>query len=388
MMRPMKLGGEQLMFGQGVLEHLKTIDGKKAVIVTSGDYLIISGHMAKIQGYLKDAGIKSIVIDDVEPDPSFETIDRGAKKMIEYGPDWIVGVGGGSAMDAAKAMWVIYEHPEIDSIDKFEAKHNNMPPLRNKARMIAIPTTSGTASEVSRSVVITNTETHKKSGASDMKMIPDVVILEPDITASMPPKLTAATGMDALTHAIEAYTSTRANMISDVLAEKSVAMIMENLVTAYNTGDDLTARENMLVASCLAGMAFTNVSLGIVHSIAHTVGGLFGIPHGLADAIVLPYVIEFNMSDDKAKERYNDLSKKINKDSLLDAVKEINNKLDIPVSLKEVINDDKSFTDQLEDIAKLSIADGCTKTNPIVPNVDEMKALILKIYNGGTTNER
>ncbi|GMQ56652.1 iron-containing alcohol dehydrogenase [Vallitalea sediminicola] len=388
MMRPMKLGGEQLMFGQGVLEHLKTIDGKKAVIVTSGDYLIISGHMAKIQGYLKDAGIESIVIDDVEPDPSFETIDRGAKKMLEYGPDWIVGVGGGSAMDAAKAMWVIYEHPEIDSIDKFEAKHNNMPPLRNKARMIAIPTTSGTASEVSRSVVITNTETHKKSGASDMKMIPDVVILEPDITASMPPKLTAATGMDALTHAIEAYTSTRANMISDVLAEKSVAMIMDNLVTAYNTGDDLTARENMLVASCLAGMAFTNVSLGIVHSIAHTVGGLFGIPHGLADAIVLPYVIEFNMTDDKAKERYNDLAKKIDKDSLLDAVKEINDKLDIPISLKEVINDDKSFNDQLEDIAKLSIADGCTKTNPIVPDVNEMKALISKIYNGGTTNER
>ncbi|GMQ61443.1 iron-containing alcohol dehydrogenase [Vallitalea maricola] len=387
MMRPMKLGGEQLMFGQGVLEHLKTIDGKKAVIVTSGDYLIVSGHMAKIQGYLKDAGIESMVIDDVEPDPSFETVYRGAKVMMDYGPDWIVGVGGGSAMDAAKAMWVIYEHPEIDNIDKFAAKHNNMPPLRNKARMIAIPTTSGTASEVSRSVVITNTVTHKKSGASDMKMIPDVVILEPDITASMPPKLTAATGMDALTHAIEAYTSTRANMISDVLAEKSVSMIMDNLVTAYTAGDDLTARENMLVASCLAGMAFTNVSLGIVHSIAHTVGGLFGIPHGLADAIVLPYVIEFNMSDANAEERYKELAEKINKDSLLEAVKEINEKLDIPTSLKEVINDDKSFNKQLEEIAKLSIADGCTKTNPIVPNVDEMKALILKIYNGGTANE-
>lgn len=387
MMRPMKLGGEQLMFGQGVLEHLKTIDGKRAVIVTSGDYLIVSGHMAKIQGYLKDAGIESMVIDDVEPDPSFETVYRGAKVMMDYGPDWIVGVGGGSAMDAAKAMWIIYEHPEIDSIDKFEAKHNNMPPLRNKARMIAIPTTSGTASEVSRSVVITNTETHKKSGASDMKMIPDVVILEPDITASMPPKLTAATGMDALTHAIEAYTSTRANIISDVLAEKSVAMILDNLVTAYKTGDDLTARENMLVASCLAGMAFTNVSLGIVHSIAHTVGGLFGIPHGLADAIILPYVIEFNMSDKTAEERYKELAEKINKDSLLEAVKEINEKLDIPTSLKEVINDDKSFNEQLEEIAKLAIADGCTKTNPIVPNVDEMKALILKIYNGGTANE-
>ncbi|QUH29267.1 iron-containing alcohol dehydrogenase [Vallitalea guaymasensis] len=387
MMRPMKLGGEQLMFGQGVLEHLKTIDGKRAVIVTSGDYLIVSGHMAKIQGYLKDAGIESMVIDDVEPDPSFETVYRGAKVMMDYGPDWIVGVGGGSAMDAAKAMWIIYEHPEIDSIDKFEAKHNNMPPLRNKARMIAIPTTSGTASEVSRSVVITNTETHKKSGASDMKMIPDVVILEPDITASMPPKLTAATGMDALTHAVEAYTSTRANMISDVLAEKSVAMILDNLVTAYKTGDDLTARENMLVASCLAGMAFTNVSLGIVHSIAHTVGGLFGIPHGLADAIILPYVIEFNMSDKTAEQRYKKLAGKINKDSLLEAVKEINEKLDIPTSLKEVINDDKSFNEQLEEIAKLAIADGCTKTNPIVPNVDEMKALILKIYNGGTANE-
>lgn len=383
MMRPMKLGGEQLMFGQGVLEHLNTLDGKKAVIVTSGDHLYTSGHMAKIQGYLKEAGIESMVIDDIEPDPSFETIYKGAMKMMEYNPDWIVGVGGGSAMDAAKAMWVIYEYPEIDTIDKFEEKHNNMPPLRNKAKMIAIPTTSGTASEVSRSVVITNTATHKKTGASDMKMIPDVVLLEPDITASMPAKLTAATGMDALTHAIEAFTSSRANMITDILAEKAVIMIMDNLVTAYNTGNDLAARENMLVASCIAGMAFTNVSLGIVHSIAHTVGGLFGIPHGLADAIVLPYVIEFNMASEDASNRYAILAEKLGKSSLLDAVKEINDQLDIPTSLQSVIGDDSSFEEKLTDIANLSIADGCTKTNPIIPDVEDMKALLTKIYYGG-----
>lgn len=370
MMRPMKLGGEQLMFGQGVLEHLKTIVGKKrAVIVTSGDHLYASGHMSKIQNHLQDAGIESIIIDNVESDPSFETIYDGAMKMIAYNPDWIVGVGGGSAMDAAKAMWVIYEYPEIDSIEKkFEGKHNNMPPLRGKAKIIAIPTTSGTASEVSRSVVITNSATHKKkSGASDMQMIPDVVLLEPDITATMPAKLTAATGMDALTHAIEAFASIRANMLSDVLAEKAVMLIMDNLVTAYNHGDDLVARENMLLASCLSGMAFTNVSLGIVHSIAHTVGGLFGIPHGLADAIILPYIINYNMQDENARERYDFLAKKLGKASLYEAIKEINMKLDIPTTLKEVIKDDTIFNEMLDTIANLSIADGCTKTNPIIP---------------------
>ncbi len=216
-----------------------------------------------------------------------------------------------------------------------------------------------------------------------MQMIPDVVLLEPDITATMPAKLTAATGMDALTHAIEAFASIRANMLSDVLAEKAVMLIMDNLVTAYNHGDDLVARENMLLASCLSGMAFTNVSLGIVHSIAHTVGGLFGIPHGLADAIILPYIINYNMQDENARERYDFLAKKLGKASLYEAIKEINMKLDIPTTLKEVIKDDTIFNEMLDTIANLSIADGCTKTNPIIPGVSNMKTLLTTIYYGG-----
>lgn len=384
MMRPMKLGGEQIMFGQGTLDHLKTIKGKKAAIVTGGNSIRRSGYLDKIINLLAEIDMESIVIDNVEPDPSFKTVYAGAQKMLEYGPDWILGVGGGSAMDAAKAMWAIYEYPEIDTIEKFAACHNNMPELRKKAKMIAIPSTSGTASEVSRSVVITNSETHQKSGAGDMQLIPDVVILEPGITASMPSKLTAATGMDALTHAVEAYTSQRANMLSDVLAEKAIEMIFDNLVKAYNQGDDLVARENMLMASCLAGMAFTNVSLGIVHSIAHTVGGMFGISHGVADAIILPYVIEYNMTNEWARKRYEDMGAKLGHKDMLVAVKELNAQMDIPVNLKEVIKDDKAYEANLEEMAKQSIADGCTKTNPVIPDMEEMQELLMYIYNGGT----
>ncbi len=383
MMRPMKLGGEELLFGEGVLEHLKTIKGKKAFIVTSRNFLAKSGMLSVIEDYLNEAGLEIKVINYVEPDPSFETIYKGAKEMMEYEPDWILGIGGGSAMDAAKAMWVIYEYPEINTIDKFASRHNNMPELRKKAKMIAIPSTSGTASEVSRSVVITNSKTLQKSGAGDMKMIPDVVLLDPKMTESMPKNLTAATGMDALTHAIEAFTSTRSNTISDVLAEKAINMIFENLYKTYSEGSDIKARENMLVASCLAGMAFTNVSLGIVHSIAHTMGGLFHIPHGLADAIALPYVIEYNMANDEAKIKYEYLANSIDKLDLVKAVNELNKKLGIPKTFKEVIKNDEEFEKQLQQIAKTSINDGCTKTNPIIPSENDMEKLLKTMYYGG-----
>jgi alcohol dehydrogenase class IV len=378
----MKFGGEQLMFGENSLEHLKTLKGKKAYIVPA-DFLINSDSLNKIERYLLEAGFEVKIFDEIiNPDPDFDIVKSGAKKMLEFQPDLIVTIGGGSAMDAAKSMWVLYEHPEVDTIEKFTALHNNLPKMRNKAIIAAIPTTSGTASEVSRSVVISDPNTHKKCGVSDMQLIADIVILDPEMVMSMPKSVAAFTGMDALTHAIESYVSKRANFLSDVLSEKAIEVIFENMYESYNNPNP-ESRGMMHLGSCIAGMAFTNVSLGIVHSISHTIGSLYGVPHGLGNAILLPYIIEFNMQDEKAKEKYESLAKKLNYTSILEEVKKLNDKMNIPKNLKEYIKNDEKFENQIDEITQMSINDGCTKTNPIIPDFDMMKKLILKAYYGG-----
>ncbi|MGF7058004.1 iron-containing alcohol dehydrogenase [Brassicibacter mesophilus] len=381
MMRPMKLAGEALVFGQGALDYLKTLKGKRASIVISGGSVIRNGYLKVIEDNLKEAGIETQVISGVEPDPTFDTVLRGAKKMLEFEPDWIIGLGGGSAMDAAKAMWVFYEHPELKNIQDIMSP-NKVPALRNKAKMICIPTTSGTASEVSRSVVISDANSHMKYGIGDMEMMPDVALLEPGITASMPKKITAETGMDALTHAVEAYTSTRGNMLADTLAERAILDIFEYLPKAYNEGDNLEYREAMLNASMVAGLAFTNVSLGIVHSMAHTVGGFFGVPHGLADAVILPYIVEYNMQDEKAKARYEYLANKLGVDSLADAIADLNAALNVPKTLKEIIDNDQEYEEKLMEMAETAKKDGCTKTNPVIPEVEGFAELLKTVYYG------
>lgn len=381
MMRPMKLAGEALVFGQGALDYLKTLKGKRASIVISGGSVIRNGYLKVIEDNLKETGIETQVISGVEPDPTFDTVLRGAKIMLEFEPDWIIGLGGGSAMDAAKAMWVFYEHPELKNIQDIMSP-NKVPALRNKAKMICIPTTSGTASEVSRSVVISDANSHMKYGIGDMEMMPDVALLEPGITASMPKKITAETGMDALTHAVEAYTSTRGNMLADTLAERAILDIFEYLPKAYNEGDNLEYREAMLNASMVAGLAFTNVSLGIVHSMAHTVGGFFGVPHGLADAVILPYIVEYNMQDEKAKARYEYLANKLGVDSLADAIADLNAALNVPKTLKEIIDNDQEYEEKLMEMAETAKKDGCTKTNPVIPEVEGFAELLKTVYYG------
>lgn len=381
-MRPMKLGGEFIIFGENSLEYLTQLESekKRAFIVRGGDSIKRSGHLAEIEDLLKSAGFELGEFSGVEADPSIKTVNAGAKAMLEFEPDWIIAVGGGSVMDAAKAMWIIYEHPHLKSIKDIT---NPIPKLRNKAKMVNIPTSSGTGSEVSRSIVITDTEAMTKHGIGDMEMMPDIAILEPKLTVTLPKKMTAATGMDALTHALEARTSNRANVISDTLADKAIKDIFENIVQAYNVPDDLKARENMLVASTIAGMSFTNVSLGIVHSIAHAFGGKFGVPHGIANAIILPYVIEFNSQDAVAKEIYETVSKNLDSTrDLLEIIRDLNKEMSIPTNLKALIEDDVRFEELLDEILTLSINDGCTKTNPIIPTADQFKALIKECYYG------
>lgn len=381
MMRPMKLAGDYIIFGEGALDYLKTLKGKKAFIVISGGSIEKSGYLKIIQDNLSEAGIESAVFKGVEPDPSIQTVLKGAKAMLEFEPDWIIGVGGGSAMDAAKAMWVYYEYPELKTLEDIAAP-NVIPPLRNKARMVCIPTTSGTASEVSRSVVISDPERHLKVGIGNMEMMPDIALLEPGITATMPKKITAETGVDALTHAIEAYVSNRANDVSDTLAEKAILEIFKYLPLAYKNGDNLLYREKMLNFSMIAGLAFTNVSLGIVHSMAHTIGGEYGVPHGVANGILLPYVIEYNMQRDDAKERYGYLAEKLGGKDFVELVRELNAEIGIPERLKDVVNNDEDFEKNIRKIAEIAKNDGCTKTNPVIPEVDDLVELFKTAYYG------
>lgn len=382
MMRPVKLAGEQLIWGQGCLSHLATLEGKKAVIVLGGHSMQKAGFVEKATEYLHQAGMEVALFEGVEPDPHLSTVKRGAQFMLEEKPDWIIGMGGGSTMDAAKCMWVFYEHPELEKLEDF-MRPNRVPPLRKKAKYCCIPSTSGTASEVSRSIVITDDITGAKVGIGDMEMMPDVAICDPLITSTMPKSITAQTGMDALTHAIEALTSTRAHFLSDVLAGHAAKEIFEYLPRAYEDGGNMDYREHMLNASMVAGLAFTNVSLGLVHSFAQTLGGMYVLPHGLGDAIILPYIIEFNYADPHSLEVYQKLAKELGVDDLAAAVRDLNEKLGIPRTVKEALDTtEEEYMSRLSEIADGALKDGCTKTAPIIPDKSVMEELARKIYTG------
>ena len=375
----MKLAGDQLLFGSGTLAHLKTLDAKKVVIVVSSERIRKSEQWPLLVTPLEEAGIPYSVFVGVEPDPSFSTVRKGAEFFLREKPDFILAVGGGSVMDAAKTMWVLYEHPEINSLAPLMSKEG-FPKLRGKARFGCIPTTSGSASEVSRSVVITDDD-GVKCGIGNMEMMPDLAICDPVLTESLPPDMTAATGMDALTHAVEAYASTRANYVSEILAKQAILDVFRALPSAYTDGGDPEARETMMNASMVAGLAFTNVSLGIVHSIAHGCGSLFHLPHGKANAIILPYVIDFNCADERARGLYDGLADALGAGNFGDAVRKLNKSVGIPAALNAVVPEE-DFEKGLGTLVDLAMADGCTKTNPIIPSKEQMKELLRTIYSG------
>lgn len=374
-----------IYYGSGSLEQLKSIKGKKAIIVIGGGSIKRNGFLDKALTYLKEANIETQLIEGVENDPSVETVMKGAETMTKFQPDWIIAIGGGSPMDAAKAMWVFYEHPELkfdDIKDPF-----TIPELRAKAKFIGIPTTSGTASEVTAFSVITDYSTDIKYPLADFNITPDIAIVDPDLVQSMPKKLTAHTGMDALTHAIEAYVATLHTAFTDPLALSAIEIVYNDLVDSYN--DNKEARENMHYSQCLAGMAFSNALLGITHSMAHKTGAVFEIPHGCANAIYLPYVIQFNKK--ACLNRYAAIAKRVglkgNSDdelvtALENSIKELNNKMNIPLTLKDYGIDEKDFNNKVELISERAIADACTGSNPRKITKDEMVKLFKAIYYG------
>ncbi len=382
-----------LYHGKGALEALKTFTGKKAVVVVGGGSMKRFGFLDKAVSYLEEAGMEVKLIENVEPDPSVETVMRGAKVMQEFEPDWIVAMGGGSPIDAAKAMWAFYEYPETtfeDLITPF-----SFPTLRTKARFCAISSTSGTATEVTAFAVITDYQKGIKYPLADFNITPDVAIVDPTLAETMPPKLTAHTGMDAMTHAVEAYVSTLHCDYTDPLALHAIKMIHNDLKASYD--GDLEARDRMHNAQCLAGMAFSNALLGIVHSMAHKTGAAYTgghIVHGCANAMYLPRVIQYNAKVPEAAVRYAEIADFINlggetteeKVALLVAeLKKMNEALNIPKGIFEYeggIIDEKEFLEKLPKVAELAIGDACTGSNPRQPSQEDMEKLLKACYYG------
>ena len=386
--------------GENALEALKTFEGKKAFVCVGGGSMKRFGFLDRVVQYLQEAGMEVKLFEGIESDPSVDTVMKGAKEMQDFGPDWIVAIGGGSPIDAAKAMWIKYEHPDCTFEDM--CKVFGIPTLRKKAKFCAISSTSGTATEVTAFSIITDYEKGIKYPIADFEITPDVAIVDPALAQTMPKKLVAHTGMDALTHAIEAYVSTANCDYTDPLALHAIEMIRDDLVDSYN--EDKEARNAMHNAQCLAGMAFSNALLGIVHSMAHKTGAVFGdlgahIIHGAANAMYLPKVIAFNAKDETAKKRYAKIADFIglsgNNDddkvkALITYVRGLNDKLNIPHGIKNYGADsypteqgfvpENIFLERLHDIAVNAIADACTGSNPRQPSVEEMEKLLKCCY--------
>lgn len=386
--------------GKGALEALKTLEGKRAVICVGGGSMKRFGFLQKAEDYLREAGMDVKLIEGIESDPSVDTVMKGAAVMEDFKPDWIVAIGGGSPIDAAKAMWIKYEYPDISFSDM--CKVFGLPKLRTKAKFCAVSSTSGTATEVTAFSIITDYDKGIKYPIADFEITPDVAIVDPELAETMPKKLVAHTGMDALTHAIEAYVSTAASEFTDAMAIHAIELIQKNLTDSYN--ENMEARDTMHSAQCLAGIAFSSGLLGIVHSMAHKTGAAFAdygahIIHGAANAMYLPKVIAFNARDPRAKERYGIIADYMHLDgssddekiaSLIAYLRDMNDKMNIPHCIGHYGPDsypadqgfvpEDVFLSRLSDIAANALLDACTLSNPRKPTQQEMEDLLKCCY--------
>ena len=402
---------EKIYFEAGSIQYLEKMPDIQRAFIVTDEGMIKLGYVDKILYHLRKRQqyVHSEIFSDVESDPSFDTIKKGVEAMKNFNPDVIIALGGGSPIDAAKGMWLFYEHPEADAEGlklKFmdiRKRTYKFPKLGTKCKMVAIPTTSGTGSEVTSFAVITDKEKNKKYPLADYELTPDVAIVDPDLVMSLPKSVTADTGMDVLTHAIEAYVSNMASDYTDGLAEKAVELVFENLQEAYEHGDNKLAREKMHNASTIAGMAFTNAFLGINHSLAHKIGGEFHLPHGRINAILLPYVIKYNSTKPSkfvsfpkyeyfiADQKYYRLAKKtgLKADTveegisgLIEKIIEMNKELNIPSSFKEAGIEEQEFLAKVDMLADRAFEDQCTTANPRLPLVTELKQILLDSYYG------
>ena len=377
------------MFGRGALEYLKEIEGERAFIVT--DKVIRGlGFVDKAVDYLKEASIKVKVFDEVEPEPSIETVKKGTEIAIDYQPDWIIGLGGGSPIDAAKAIWILYERPDI--------KVEEISPLaklglRKKARLICIPTTSGSGSDASWAIVVTDTKERRKMELGSKEVVPDVSILDSELTLTMSHELIADTGFDALSHGVEAYVSQWRNDFSDALAIRAIQLVFMYLPRAYRNPDDEVVREKMQNAATMAGLAFSNSHLGLVHAVAHAMGGLFKIPHGRATAIVLPCVMEYNLRE--AMERYSEISKAIGikastqkeaVEELVEAIRRLAVEIGEPTSVGAVGISWVEYEKNLGKLVERAMESTTIVADPRSPSTGDFRRLFVCVFRGKRVN--
>jgi len=402
---------DKIYFEAGSIQYLEKMPEITRAFIVTDPGMVKLGYVDKILYHLRKRVdyVHSEIFSDVESDPSFETVNRGVQMMNEFKPDVIIALGGGSAIDAAKGMWLFYEHPDADpegmklKFMDIRKRTYKFPKLGIKAKMVAIPTTSGTGSEVTSFAVISDKTINKKYPLADYELTPDVAIIDPDLVMSLPQSITADTGMDVLTHALEAYVSTMASDYTDGLSEKAVELVFKNLREAYNNGTNKVAREKMHNASTIAGMAFTNAFLGINHSLAHKLGAEFHLPHGRLNAILLPYVIKYNASKPTkfvsfpkyeyfiADQKYAEISRKMGfaagtveegVASLIKEIQRLNSDLNIPASFKDAGIAEDEFLAKVDMLADRAFEDQCTTANPRLPLVAELKEILLDSYYG------
>jgi len=406
----------KIYFEYNSIQYLEKMPNISRAFIVTDKTMVKLGNVDKILHYLRKRPeyCHAEIFDDVEPDPSVDTIMRGVEAMNHFQPDVIIALGGGSAMDAAKGMWMFYEHPDISFTgmkQKFfdiRKRTYHFPELGNKAKLVCVPTTSGTGSEVTSFAVITDKKANIKYPLADYELTPDVAIVDPQFVMSVPKSVTADTGMDVLTHAIEAYVSVLASDYTDGLALHAIRLVFKYLKRAYDNGNDREAREKMHNASCIAGMAFTNAFLGINHSLAHKLGSAYHIPHGRANAILLPYVIAYNAQKPNkfatwpkyehfvADKRYAEIAEMLGLpcstteegvQSLIKAIIDLQNSMNVPRSIKSQNIDEKTFMDNLDAVADEAHADQCTPSNPRYPLISELKDILVEAYYGPKGNE-
>ncbi len=371
---------KDVFHGLGSLENLKGLKGTKAVIVIGGKSVKANGSLERTENYLKEAGMSTVVFSGVEADPSIDTVKKGADFFTQEQPDVIVGLGGCSAIDAAKAMWIYYEYPD-STLEELAAPFA-VKPMRNKAYFVAIPSTSGTGTEITGLSVITDREKGTKYPIVSHELTPDVAIIDGELCESMPAHVTANTGLDALSHGVEAYVSNIADRYNDALAKGAIDLVFQNINTAHTEPNNKEARQAMHDASCMAGMAFTNVWLGIVHSMSHQLGGTFGIPHGCGNAILMPNVIRFNST---ATDKYTDLAKMIGKSTAEEFAQEVYNlraSVGVVSSIKEYGIDEETWNEKIDILTENAMKDPCTIFNPRKPKFEEIKAIFQACYDG------
>lgn len=401
----------KIYFERNSIEYLHQMKEMHRVIIVTDRSMVDLGYVDKVtdQFKLRDTPVQYELFCDVEPDPDIETVYKGVELMNSFGPDTIIALGGGSAMDAAKGMWLFYEHPEVDFNDlkqKFmdiRKRAFKYPELGKKAKLVCIPTTSGTGSEVTPFAVISDKKNNKKYPLTDYSLTPTIAIIDPEFAMSLPRSITADTGMDVLTHATEAFVSTMANDYTDGLAMQAIKMVFKYLKKSYDNGKfDPEAREKMHNASCLAGMAFANAFLGINHSLAHKLGAYYHIPHGRLIAILLPYVIRYNGTKPtklstwpkynyyRADERYCELARVLGLpastieegvESYAKACGELGKSVGIKMNLESQGIEREDFMSKVEEIAYLAYEDQCSPANPRVPVVEDMIEILKKVYD-------